>query len=338
MNKKASGFFSKILALSFVVIILGVLLISGPAQAFILGMDVDKNVVNRGDNIKFDVSLKIDQSDGVLPVQQLTLLLDGPIQRTCVFNPEAQIISGCAGIINITKISNSSYGHGQSPVFGYGYGYSQGELKYTIELDTLTYTPGVYDTILTAKIANNFYDYIGNKINIKSLSTLENKGNITKSFDSVSKNEGDTLTLLPNSEYSLKIKGEQHSIRVNSIDNEKIELTLSSTPQDLSLVPGETYEVDLENDGINDLIISVWYLSEKEAVVHFESGNTIFIEKIPVKEKMLDQSFIQKVPKESAIVENEPINNSLKFSFLMIFLGLLVFIEVIVILIAFFRR
>src|SRR3989338_9714009 len=191
MNKKARGMFSKILALFLVIFILGILLISGPAQAFILKMDIDKNVVKRGENIKFDVSVKIDQSDGTLPVQQLILVLDGPILRSCVFNPEGQIIGGCIGIFNITKTSNST----QSPLYGYGYGYTTGELNYTIELDSSTYAPGIYNSVLIVEVADNYYNYQGDKINIQSFSSLEDRGNTTKSFDSItgSGSEGDTL-------------------------------------------------------------------------------------------------------------------------------------------------
>ena len=335
MNKKARGMFSKILALFLVIFILGILLISGPAQAFILKMDIDKNVVKRGENIKFDVSVKIDQSDGTLPVQQLILVLDGPILRSCVFNPEGQITGGCIGIVNITKTSNST----QSPLYGYGYGYTTGELNYTIELDSSTYAPGIYNSVLIVEVANNYYNYQGDKINIQSFSSLEDRGTTTKSFDSItgSGSEGDTLILLPGSLYTLKIKGEEHTIQVNSIDNEKIDLTLSSDPQDLSLVPGEIYNVDLENDSENDLMISVWYLNNKEAVLHFESERTIILEKVPVKEKKLEQSFLPQLPKEN-ILEKEPEKSSLGINFLMIFLGILVFIEIIGILLAFLRR
>src|SRR3989344_8608710 len=339
MNKKARGMFSKILALFLVIFILGILLISGPAQAFILKMDIDKNVVKRGENIKFDVSVKIDQSDGTLPVQQLILVLDGPIQRSCVFNPEGQIIGGCIGIVNITKTTNNTYEYGQNSLYGYGYGYTTGELNYTIELDSSTYAPGIYNSVLIVEVANNYYNYQGDKINIQSSSSLEDRGNTTKSFDSItgSGSEGDTLILLPGSLYTLKIKGEEHTIQVNSIDNEKIDLTLSSDPQDLSLVPGEIYNVDLENDSENDLMISVWYLNNKEAVLHFESERTIILEKVPVKEKKLEQSFLPQLPKEN-ILEKEPEKSSLGINFLMIFLGILVFIEIIGILLAFLRR
>ncbi|MEM3113221.1 MAG: hypothetical protein QXI33_02240 [Candidatus Pacearchaeota archaeon] len=339
MNKKASGFFSKILALSFVMLILGMLILSGPAQAFIINMDVNKNFVKKGEIIKFDISLKIDQNESTLPIQQISLILDGPIQRSCVFSPEVQIISGCTGIINITKLtSTSTYGYGQNPSYGYGYGYSAGELKYQILMDSSLFAPGIYDSILSVKVGNNFYNYQGNRINIKSSSKLEDKGTTTRSLDTYHKVEEDILTLLPNSEYIMKIKDEYHIIKVNSINKDKIDLAISSNLQELSLTPSEIYEIDIERDGENDLQISVWYINEKEAVLHFESERTIVFEKVLFKEEKIEQSYLaqDQLPKQSIVEENQP--KLIEPKFLIIFLGLLVLAEIVGIVIAFFRK
>ncbi len=115
--------------------ILVILFITGPAQAFILGLNILDKDVSKGDNISFVASTEIEDTE-FLNVSHFIFELKGPQNIVCSFNPEGKIIDDCIGVM-IEKISSP-------PSIGYGYNFGKGNLTFNITLDTNFYSVGIY--------------------------------------------------------------------------------------------------------------------------------------------------------------------------------------------------
>ncbi|MFA4953072.1 MAG: hypothetical protein WC584_02525 [Candidatus Pacearchaeota archaeon] len=170
---------SKIIAGILTFIILGLIIFVGPAKAFVLELNTDKDSLIKGEKIIFNASIKIESVDKYLPIKTLKLNLHGLSPLTslnvCEFDIEGKPISGCDGM-TIKKISeansygygygygyDNSYGYGYGYDFGYGYGYGYGygqgesELTYEISLDTINYDAGNYESELETIIGNQIF-------------------------------------------------------------------------------------------------------------------------------------------------------------------------------------
>lgn len=131
-NKKL---FSIFITLSVVLL----LLMLGPVQALIVGFSVVDGIITQGELAEFEVDIEIEQGE-ILDVQNLTLLLEGPVTKECIFLPDGTPITQCEGII-IELLDSPPY-H-----YSYGYhGYTEGFLEYDIFLDSLTTEPGQYQS------------------------------------------------------------------------------------------------------------------------------------------------------------------------------------------------
>ena len=167
---------SKIFAVVLSMFILGLLVISGPAQAFILGLSVADDTVTKGDNAVFTASVDIKSGER-LPIDKLKLVIDNNI--VCVFDVNGNVIGECEGI-DINLISNSvsgeygygygNYGYGYGYNFGYGYGYSNGELVYEIIVDSDNYSIGNHNALLRALINNKIFESDDVNFTINSVS------------------------------------------------------------------------------------------------------------------------------------------------------------------------
>jgi hypothetical protein len=182
---------SKIFAGLISTFILGMLIISGPAQAFILSLDAEADsdgdfIFDKGKKVAFTATLDIESGEN-LPVDELRLVLDGPVKKICVFDITGKSKSGvndeCHGI-NIKKIplpkidneygygngdygyGNGDYGYGYGYNFGYGYGYTQQKLEYDITIHTQKISPGVYQPIFEVLIGDKTFSNNGPVINI----------------------------------------------------------------------------------------------------------------------------------------------------------------------------
>lgn len=133
MNKAIAG--------ALTLIVLAILLISGPAEAYILGLTVLEKEVERGKKISFSVNVKIESTEH-LAIDYFLLKIRGNTNTDCKFNVSGDLIDGCAGI-SIQRTSVPDFGYG----YGYGYGYlTNGDLTYNITLDTNSYYLGSYST------------------------------------------------------------------------------------------------------------------------------------------------------------------------------------------------
>lgn len=184
MKKIEKNVRRKVIASSVSVVILVLLFLAGPVQAFVLGLDiVGDSKVERGENLSFVVSVDIESVDKFLPVKKLELVtveaLPSINADICVFDVDGNILSGCNGIrIFPVKSSYSdsfgygygygySYGYGYD--FGYGYGYDKGygygygsgygkmRLEYRVVLDSGSYHVGNYSNYLKVRIGDKVF-------------------------------------------------------------------------------------------------------------------------------------------------------------------------------------
>lgn len=141
--------------------ILVILLLTGPAEAFILGLTVLDPEVDKGETISFTASIEINAQEH-LDIDYLVLRLNGPMDTACEFLTDGTILRNCPGII-IMQIGTAPY--------DYGYGFTDGNLTYKITLDTSGYFSGTYTTQIEMVIGEYMYTKTGDSIIIKP--TLE---------------------------------------------------------------------------------------------------------------------------------------------------------------------
>lgn len=134
--------------LSFLIIFL--LILSGPAQAYTINFDIVDKKVSQGDTVNFIIDLEFNNQE---IVNNLSIELKNSFNETikCNFNLNAEIISGCSNI-NIQKISEETaeYSYG----YNYGYGYSK-KITYSLAFNTTNYREGDYKTYLTTYYNNS---------------------------------------------------------------------------------------------------------------------------------------------------------------------------------------
>lgn len=140
------------------IIVVAMLVFMGPAQAVSVMISGLGNSYKEGTPIEFEVKMKIKAPDQFLPVEDISVNIEGPddLQRT--FSVKGKPISGDSRIsITPKKYPKSTYyGYGvgcQNGIcydFGEGEGYGKGdkktvELKYKIKIDTKGLKPGDYE-------------------------------------------------------------------------------------------------------------------------------------------------------------------------------------------------
>jgi len=148
----------KIIAGAFTIAILIVLLLTGPAEAFIMGLSILNGEVDKGGVISFTASVNIEANEN-LEIDKLVLRLNGPKDVKCEFNTDGSIITGCLGIM-IQQIETAPY--------NFGYGFGEGNLTYNITLNTTEYFSGKYKTQIEIIVGQDRYIESGEDIMIKS--------------------------------------------------------------------------------------------------------------------------------------------------------------------------
>jgi len=169
----------KLFSFSITFLIITLLILSGPAQAFVISLDIPDNIINKGELINFTGDIEIN-SDENLPIENVLLTLNGSETVNCLFYPNATIISGCKGIA-IEFLQNASYEYGNGYGyygygydFGYGYGFTNGILSYNFTLNTTDYLFGNYTTELTAYIDSREFSEKGDNIMIVESISITN--------------------------------------------------------------------------------------------------------------------------------------------------------------------
>lgn len=166
--------------LSFVVtsVIIFLLILSGPAQAFSLSIDLSKYVAADDlDSISFLLSVDILNGENV-PVEELNLNIDGPETINCKFFVNGSVVIGCDKI-QIDLIDRKHYGYGylngeynnvsNSWGYGYGYGYQaglNGKVTFNLTLNTSGMTIGDYETIFRIVAGGDIFEKFGDDFKI----------------------------------------------------------------------------------------------------------------------------------------------------------------------------
>ncbi len=144
---------SKFLSLGITLIIFVLLVMTGPAQAFILNLNIQNPKISQGEEIKLFVSSEKEQGEN-LTIQKFSLEISGPENILCEFDINGNPLEDCEGI-SIIKTSEDEGNYGYSYNYGYGYGYGQAnKLDYELKIDTKNLLPGIYKTKIKA-ITNN---------------------------------------------------------------------------------------------------------------------------------------------------------------------------------------
>lgn len=145
MKKNINKFLSVSIALTVIVL----LVLAGPAQAFILGLSVLDDTVFFSESVNFQLSAEIESGERK-NITHFTLKLTGPENISCMFYPNGTIISGCPGI-TIVQVEDTSFGYG----YGYGYGFEPGFFKYNVTVSPGTLEVGNYNARLIAAVDDN---------------------------------------------------------------------------------------------------------------------------------------------------------------------------------------
>ncbi len=110
-------------------LIISLLILSSPVQAVTVRTSTDKSLYKADDLVNITVSVDLDPFEKI-PVQNLTLVITGNTNKTCVFYPYGTSISGC-GNLTIFPINTQSYGYSETvAMYGYGYGYDVSATSY----------------------------------------------------------------------------------------------------------------------------------------------------------------------------------------------------------------
>jgi len=134
------GFLNKkLISLFLTLSILLLVLMLGPVEALILGFSVLDGIISRGEPVKFEISVEIEQGE-ILDIQKITLLLKGPEDISCEFLPDGTLLTACPGI-QITQTQSSQYQYGYD-----SQGFLPGFLEYSVSLDSLAIQPGQYQS------------------------------------------------------------------------------------------------------------------------------------------------------------------------------------------------
>jgi len=155
-----------ILALVMTFGIILILVLSGPANALIIGLTISDNKLNKGEKTSFLVSLKLENGERPSDITGISLLMKGQasVREQCDFDVLGNIVSGCKGIV-IKKLDSGDES-------GYGYGENQ-TLEYNMTLDTSEYLPLTYSTEIYAVINNKKVTFKGEDIEISGRFTSD---------------------------------------------------------------------------------------------------------------------------------------------------------------------
>jgi PGF-pre-PGF domain-containing protein len=150
------------------VVIIALLLLSGPANAFDLQLGTPSDTTpTQGDEITFTATAEVLANE-IVPIQNLSLDFSGG--RVCYFSVDGDLLTDCTGI-TITQSEDSTNhttgvlnftaaGQNESYGSGFGYGYAApgpSKLAYDVTLDTGEFGTGSLSYTLNAHMKGDTY-------------------------------------------------------------------------------------------------------------------------------------------------------------------------------------
>jgi len=150
----------KIGSVGITLIIVLMVILSGPANAVIIEITGLSSEYTKGNNVEFQISIKIEDRDYIVPISNFSIDLIGPTPKTWNFSTDGIILTGDQSIITIdptsTPILDYSSGEGRGfdggleydfNGFGYGSLASNITFVYNITLDSTNLATGTYKVI-----------------------------------------------------------------------------------------------------------------------------------------------------------------------------------------------
>ncbi len=180
--------FKNITSIGITLIIVILLILSGPANAVLVEISgLDSDPYTKGGEVKFEISITLQELDKYVPITDFSLNLMGPTPNVWIFDTTGKVISQNTGNININRISAQNathYGEGDGYAidantsekfnfpsgFGYGSNYGEGdEGNVTYIYDVILYTTNLAtgDYNVTASL-NTEKDNTGKEISFTS--------------------------------------------------------------------------------------------------------------------------------------------------------------------------
>lgn len=220
---------TKYASVAITVAVILMLILSGPANAVQMQINVDNTTPTQGEEITFTVKTNITGADRYVPIEDFSLLLskDGNTVRNVEFAPNGTILSSSIGI-NITPIAAPSsleygfgfgqaaddmygYGYGSNYEFGYGYGYAANSgagggtvvYEYNVTINTSSFDVGDYNAqvlLNTGNAAKSSFTSLETSFTISSKeadisSYVEPDGTVNNTFSVTSASGNLTLTV-----------------------------------------------------------------------------------------------------------------------------------------------
>lgn len=154
MDKQAAS--KQLLSVLLTLTVVTVLILAVPAAAVNLSLSVPSMATHK-ETVHFTLEADIESGERI-PIDNITLILDGPTPRQCTFLLDGTPVDGCDGIMIVpTDLANFSEGVREAEGyngtddeftnFGYGYGYAHTtttELEWEIWWNTTNDAPGTY--------------------------------------------------------------------------------------------------------------------------------------------------------------------------------------------------
>ena len=156
--------------------VISLLIFLGPAQAFIVNINISNPLVLIGDAVSFIISASTEEGDNISSAL-FFLNITGPQNASCSFNVNGTPIPSCPSF-SIVKLE------GSDDPFGYGYGYLTGDFKYNVTIDSGILLPGRYNAEFIAlfdnstKKSNVEFNIVNNSLEIEGCSIRGEDGDL----------------------------------------------------------------------------------------------------------------------------------------------------------------
>ena len=157
-NSKKSKFFSKFFASLITIIVVSLLVFSGPAQAFSVSLgNFDDSTPTQGDTITATATIDIRGDERMAMPNPLGVFVDNNLLCTFSFS-DTEVVCGNVTVRLVASSSNASLGYGYGYKYGYdesyGYynGYTNGIYTYDIIINTTDYSAGIHSVEIRVNV------------------------------------------------------------------------------------------------------------------------------------------------------------------------------------------
>lgn len=158
-------FNKKVFSYLLTAFVIGALLMTGSARAFLVGFSVLNDIVTKGEDVNFDFGIKVESGEFV-DVKNISLKIDGPTNFKCDFLPDGSFVGDCPGV-EIDRVKSTDYSYS----YGYGYGFLPGELKYDVSVNSNVLSAGEYSSMFVVQTSNGDFETDSTPLFVEELPT-----------------------------------------------------------------------------------------------------------------------------------------------------------------------